>query len=243
MKEPARRLSTLHSEVSTTCACGAVGVTVDAKAGAARVITRKSSKNATSIDTGAVADAAARYADRYRRSPPPPDPERRVMEITIERAIGGLTALHRSASCRLIMLRELRTPASGALQYDFPAERRGSVHKPASDHCPGRVRRRHPHRTSRCPQRSLATGTARRRAREHSGRPGPLPLTAFQRCLGRVFRAHLEASGVDLPCAIAAVGDPGVAPRDGLCSARQAADEVAGFGLPADVLAPTGAVT
>lgn len=94
-----------------------VGVTVDADAGVARVTTRKSSKKVAHIkaaggaarvsvcqvdggrwatlegtaevltDAAAAADAVARYADRYGRTPSP-DPERVVIEITIERAMG-----------------------------------------------------------------------------------------------------------------------------------------------------------
>ncbi|MFF7166836.1 pyridoxamine 5'-phosphate oxidase family protein [Streptomyces sp. NPDC008086] len=100
-----------------------VGVTVDADAGVARVITRKSSKKVANIaaggsearvavcqvdggrwatlegtaevltDAAAVALAVARYADRYGRTPAP-DPERVVIEITIDRAM-GLTVLPR----------------------------------------------------------------------------------------------------------------------------------------------------
>ncbi|MCC9707144.1 PPOX class F420-dependent oxidoreductase [Streptomyces sp. MNU76] len=97
-----------------------VGVTLDADAGVARVITRKSSKKVTNIlaahpgqaraavcqvDGGrwatlegtaevrthpdAVDDAVARYGNRYRRTPAP-DPERVVIEITIERAMGNV---------------------------------------------------------------------------------------------------------------------------------------------------------
>ncbi|WP_416985461.1 pyridoxamine 5'-phosphate oxidase family protein [Streptomyces sp. T028] len=95
-----------------------VGVTLDADAGIARVITRKSSKKVANIqasrpgearvavcqvdggrwatlegtaevvtDAAAVDDAVARYANRYGRRPGP-DPERVVIEITIERAMG-----------------------------------------------------------------------------------------------------------------------------------------------------------
>lgn len=95
-----------------------VGVTLDADAGIARVITRKSSKKVANIqasrpgearvavcqvdggrwatlegtaevvtDAAAVDDAVAHYADRYGRRPVP-DPERVVIEITIERAMG-----------------------------------------------------------------------------------------------------------------------------------------------------------
>ncbi len=104
-----------------------VGVTVDVDAGVARVITRKSSKKVANIqafrpgearvavcqvdggrwatlegtaevltDAAAVDDAVARYADRYGRTPAP-DPERVVIEIRIERAM-GLAALPRPAS-------------------------------------------------------------------------------------------------------------------------------------------------
>ncbi|MFJ8385605.1 pyridoxamine 5'-phosphate oxidase family protein [Streptomyces sp. NPDC094438] len=95
-----------------------VGVTVDADAGVARVITRKSSKKVANIlaaqaghalvavcqvDGGrwatlegraevrthpaVVSDAVARYGERYGRIPAA-DPERVVIEITIERAMG-----------------------------------------------------------------------------------------------------------------------------------------------------------
>jgi PPOX class probable F420-dependent enzyme len=97
-----------------------VGVTVDADAGVARVITRKCSKKVANItaadsearaavcqidggrwatlegtaevltDPAAVADAVARYANRYGRTPAP-DPERVVIEITIDRAMGLAT--------------------------------------------------------------------------------------------------------------------------------------------------------
>lgn len=99
-----------------------VGVTVDADAGIARVITRKSSKKVANIlaaqpgqarvavcqvDGGrwatlegraeirthpaVVDDAVARYGDRYGRVPAP-EPERVVIEITIERAMGHVDA-------------------------------------------------------------------------------------------------------------------------------------------------------
>ena len=95
-----------------------VGVTLDADKGVVRVITRKSSKKVANIrashpgearvavcqvdggrwatlegtaevltDAEAVGDAVARYADRYGRTPAP-DPERVVIEITIDRAMG-----------------------------------------------------------------------------------------------------------------------------------------------------------
>lgn len=99
-----------------------VGVTLDPDAGVARVITRKSSKKAANIqasrpgearavvcqvdggrwatlegtaavltDAAAVNDAVARYAERYGRTPAP-DPERVVIEITIDRAMGQVSA-------------------------------------------------------------------------------------------------------------------------------------------------------
>ncbi|PCG85029.1 nitrilase [Streptomyces sp. WZ.A104] len=95
-----------------------VGVTVDADAGIARVITRKSSRKVANVqaalpgqarvavcqvdggrwatlegaaevrtDAAAVGDAVTRYGKRYRRTPAP-DPERVVIEITIDRAMG-----------------------------------------------------------------------------------------------------------------------------------------------------------
>ncbi|MGW7523003.1 pyridoxamine 5'-phosphate oxidase family protein [Streptomyces sp. NPDC054783] len=95
-----------------------VGVTVDADAGVARVITRKSSKKVANVqaalpgkarvavcqvdggrwatlegtaevhtDAATVADAVTRYGKRYGRTPAP-DPERVVIEITIDRAMG-----------------------------------------------------------------------------------------------------------------------------------------------------------
>lgn len=99
-----------------------VGVTLDVNTGVARVITRKSSKKVANIqasrpgearavvcqvdggrwatlegtaevltDAAAVDDAVARYADRYGRTPAP-DPERVVIEITIDRTMGQLNA-------------------------------------------------------------------------------------------------------------------------------------------------------
>ncbi|MFE2426914.1 pyridoxamine 5'-phosphate oxidase family protein [Streptomyces sp. NPDC059373] len=99
-----------------------VGVTIDADAGIARVITLKSSRKVANIlaaqpgqarvavcqvDGGrwatlegtaevrthpaVVGDAVTRYGDRYGRVPTP-EPERVVIEITIERAIGHVTA-------------------------------------------------------------------------------------------------------------------------------------------------------
>ncbi|MPY56555.1 TIGR03618 family F420-dependent PPOX class oxidoreductase [Streptomyces spongiae] len=94
-----------------------VGVTVDPDAGVARVITRKSSRKVAhfqaaagharvavcQVDGGhwatlegvakvnadpvAVEDAVAHYAERYGRTPAP-DPERVVIEITVDRAMG-----------------------------------------------------------------------------------------------------------------------------------------------------------
>jgi general stress protein 26 len=99
-----------------------VGVTLDVDAGVARVITRKSSRKVANIqashpgearaavcqvdggrwatlegaaavltDAAAVDNAVARYADRYGRTPAP-DPERVVIEITIDRAMGQVNA-------------------------------------------------------------------------------------------------------------------------------------------------------
>ncbi|MFM9550790.1 pyridoxamine 5'-phosphate oxidase family protein [Streptomyces caniscabiei] len=99
-----------------------VGVTVDADAGIARVITRKSSRKVANVQAAlpgqarvavcqvdggrwatlegtaevrthpvAVEDAVARYGERYGRTPSP-DPERVVIEITIDRAMGQVGA-------------------------------------------------------------------------------------------------------------------------------------------------------
>jgi len=43
-------------------------------------------------DPGAVADAVARYARRYR--PPRPNPERVVVEVAVRRALGSAALLH-----------------------------------------------------------------------------------------------------------------------------------------------------
>ncbi|MFH8359555.1 pyridoxamine 5'-phosphate oxidase family protein [Streptomyces anulatus] len=94
-----------------------VGVTVDAVAGVARVITRKSSRKVANIlagggearvavcqvdggrwatlegvaevctDEAVVEDAVTRYGKRYGRTPAP-DPERAVILISVERALG-----------------------------------------------------------------------------------------------------------------------------------------------------------
>lgn len=101
-----------------------VGVTLDAAAGVARVITRKSSKKVSNIlachgparvavcqvdggrwatlegvaevvtDAAAVEDAVARYGERYGRTPAP-DPERVVLLISIERAMGNAAPVQR----------------------------------------------------------------------------------------------------------------------------------------------------
>lgn len=99
-----------------------VGVTLDADAGVARIITRKSSKKVANVqasrpgearavvcqvdggrwatlegtadvltEAAAVDNAVARYAERYGRTPAP-DPERVVIEITIDRAMGQVSA-------------------------------------------------------------------------------------------------------------------------------------------------------
>ncbi|PIM72983.1 nitrilase [Streptomyces sp. JV178] len=99
-----------------------VGVTVDVDAGIARVITRKSSRKVANVQAAlpdkarvavcqvdggrwatlegtaeirthpaAVEDAVARYGERYGRTPSP-DPERVVIEITIDRAMGQVGA-------------------------------------------------------------------------------------------------------------------------------------------------------
>lgn len=94
-----------------------VGVTVDAAAGVARVITRKSSRKVANIlasggearvavcqvdggrwatlegvaevcpDEAVVEGAVARYGKRYGRTPAP-DPERVVILVSVERALG-----------------------------------------------------------------------------------------------------------------------------------------------------------
>ena len=95
-----------------------VGVTYDPEAGLARVISNKHSKKVRNIlaaqpgtarvavcqmegrrwatleghavirtDEASVADAVARYAQRYGRTPSP-NPDRVVMEITLDRAMG-----------------------------------------------------------------------------------------------------------------------------------------------------------
>lgn len=94
-----------------------VGVTLDPASGVARVITRKSSKKVANIlasdgparvavcqvdggrwatlqgtaevltDAAAVEDAVDRYGRRYNRAPAP-DPERVVIRISIDRAMG-----------------------------------------------------------------------------------------------------------------------------------------------------------
>lgn len=105
-----------------------VGVTVDADAGIARVITRKSSRKVANVQAAlpgkarvavcqvdggrwatlegtaevhthpaAVEDAVARYGARYGRTPAP-DPERVVIEITIDRAIGQVGAAKPTAT-------------------------------------------------------------------------------------------------------------------------------------------------
>ncbi|KND43940.1 pyridoxamine 5'-phosphate oxidase family protein [Streptomyces stelliscabiei] len=99
-----------------------VGVTVDVDAGIARVITRKSSRKVANVQAAlpgkarvavcqvdggrwatlegtaevrthpaAVEDAVARYGKRYGRTPSP-DPERVVIEITIDRAMGQVSS-------------------------------------------------------------------------------------------------------------------------------------------------------
>ena len=98
-----------------------VGVTVDANARVARVITRKGSKKVSNIqaaqldgarvalcqvdggrwatlegtaevltDSDAVDDAVQRYGARYGRTPAP-DPERVVISVAIDRAMGRAT--------------------------------------------------------------------------------------------------------------------------------------------------------
>ncbi|MEU6353110.1 PPOX class F420-dependent oxidoreductase [Streptomyces sp. NPDC047072] len=105
-----------------------VGVTLDVETGVARVITRKSSRKVANIqasrpgearavvcqvdggrwatlegtaevltDVAAVDDAVTRYADRYGRTPAP-DPERVVIEITIDRVMSQLNAARPKAA-------------------------------------------------------------------------------------------------------------------------------------------------
>ncbi|MFI1013050.1 pyridoxamine 5'-phosphate oxidase family protein [Streptomyces sp. NPDC020965] len=92
-----------------------VGVTFDAEAGIARIITRKTSKKVANIavpgarvavcqvdggrwatlegtaevrtEAALIGDAVSRYAERYGRTPGP-DPERVVIEISIDRSMG-----------------------------------------------------------------------------------------------------------------------------------------------------------
>ncbi|GHI88790.1 pyridoxamine 5'-phosphate oxidase family protein [Streptomyces xanthophaeus] len=95
-----------------------VGVTYDPEAGVARVISNKHSKKVRNVlaaqpdgaraavcqmagrrwatlegravvrtDEASVADAVARYAERYGRTPSP-NPDRVVIEITLDRAMG-----------------------------------------------------------------------------------------------------------------------------------------------------------
>ncbi|KAF4406954.1 MULTISPECIES: pyridoxamine 5'-phosphate oxidase family protein [Streptomyces] len=95
-----------------------VGVTFDPEQGVARVITRRTSRKARNVlaagpdgarvavcqvsrrrwatlegravvrtDEDAVADAVRRYAERYERTPAP-NPERVLIEITVDRAMG-----------------------------------------------------------------------------------------------------------------------------------------------------------
>lgn len=101
-----------------------VGVTLDAAAGVARVITRKSSRKVANVlagddaarvavcqvdggrwatlegiatistDAAEVAEAVALYAARYGRTPAP-DPERVVIRISIDRAMGQVAVAPR----------------------------------------------------------------------------------------------------------------------------------------------------
>lgn len=92
-----------------------VGVTYDAEAGLARIITGKGTRKVANIlaggsqvavcqvdrarwatlegearvrtDAAAVADAERRYAERYGRTPRP-NPDRVLIEITVDRALG-----------------------------------------------------------------------------------------------------------------------------------------------------------
>jgi general stress protein 26 len=78
-----------------------VGVTYDAATGTARVITSGTSAKARHVRTGqqrvavcqvdgrrwVVADAVARYAQRYRR--PRENPARVVLEISVDRVLGN----------------------------------------------------------------------------------------------------------------------------------------------------------
>ncbi|MFJ6101849.1 pyridoxamine 5'-phosphate oxidase family protein [Streptomyces sp. NPDC092359] len=106
-----------------------VGVTVDPTSGIARVITRKSSRKVANIlaggtqgcvavcqvdggrwatlegtakvstDAAEVADAVIRYAKRYGRTPAP-DPERVVIQIAVERAMGQVSTQHHGPASR-----------------------------------------------------------------------------------------------------------------------------------------------
>ncbi|TVL92525.1 pyridoxamine 5'-phosphate oxidase family protein [Streptomyces sp. LX-29] len=102
-----------------------VGVTYDPEAGLARVITRKDSRKVANIlatspepapvavcqwadvrwatleglavvrtEPELIADAVRRYAERYERTPAP-NPDRVLIEITLTRALGRVTAPRR----------------------------------------------------------------------------------------------------------------------------------------------------
>lgn len=101
----------------------AVGFTFDAEAGKARVITFEGSQKVRNADRGghgalthvdgprwltfegpitvkrdaeSVADGEARYAARYRE--PRPNPQRVVIEMTVERVLGSAGMFHAAAS-------------------------------------------------------------------------------------------------------------------------------------------------
>ncbi|MFC9735047.1 pyridoxamine 5'-phosphate oxidase family protein [Streptomyces roseolus] len=106
-----------------------VGVTIDPTVGIARVITRKSSRKVANIladggqgrvavcqvdggrwatlegtakvstDAAEVAEAVACYAERYGRMPAP-DPERVVIRIAVERAMGQVSAQRHGPASR-----------------------------------------------------------------------------------------------------------------------------------------------
>ncbi|WP_342394357.1 pyridoxamine 5'-phosphate oxidase family protein [Streptomyces albidoflavus] len=107
-----------------------VGVTVDVASGMARIITRKSSRKVANVlagggvgrvavcqvdggrwatlegvgevsaDPAEIDGAVARYAERYGRTPAP-DPERVVIRISVEKAMGHVGARHGRSDSRV----------------------------------------------------------------------------------------------------------------------------------------------